>query len=232
MAPVALARALGASAAGVVGAMSEYRHGLELDIEPFKGLLLGLFCIAVGMSVDLGLFVRLPLLVLGLAAAIVLVKAAILYSIARPFYCGGGDAALFAVALSQAGEFAFVLFAASTAILPPETIAVLNAAVAASMLTTPFLVMGYQRFLQREEKQAERAPDAIQEANPVIGARFGRFGQVVVRGLLGLGIGATVIDHHPGQIYTVRRFAWKAYYADATPIDRLKAAGATTSTGR
>ncbi|MEA3192456.1 MAG: glutathione-regulated potassium-efflux system ancillary protein KefC [Betaproteobacteria bacterium] len=227
---VGLSMALGAFLAGVMLAESEYRHELELDIEPFKGLLLGLFFIAVGMSVDLGLFLRSPLLVIGLAIGIVALKAGLLYTVARPFYCGTGDAALFAVALSQAGEFAFVLFAAASKILPPETVAVLNAAVAVSMLTTPFLMMGYERFLRgRRQRREERAPDTIRESNPVIVAGFGRFGQVVVRVLRGLGIGATVIDHDPGQIDTVRRFGWKAYYGDATRMDLLESAGAATA---
>src|SRR6185436_8621223 len=194
---VGLSMALGAFLAGVMLAESEYRHELELDIEPFKGLLLGLFFIAVGMSVDLGLFVRSPLLVIGLAFGIVVLKMALLYAVARPFYCGAGDAAVFAVALSQAGEFAFVLFAAAAKILPPETIAVLNAAVAVSMLTTPLLVLGYMRFLRGREERIEREPDPIHESNPVIVAGFGRFGQVAVRVLRGLGIGTTVIDHDP-----------------------------------
>jgi len=227
---VGLSMALGAFLAGVMLAESEYRHELELDIEPFKGLLLGLFFIAVGMSVDLGLFLRSPLAVLGLALGIVALKSALLYAVARPFYCGTGDAALFAVALSQAGEFAFVLFAAAASILPPETASILNAAVAVSMLTTPFLVMGYQRFLMRRSGQrAARAPDTIHESNPVIVAGFGRFGQIAVRVLRGLGIGATVIDHDPGQIDTVRRFGWKAYYGDATRMDLLESAGAATA---
>jgi monovalent cation:proton antiporter-2 (CPA2) family protein len=227
---VGLSMALGAFLAGVMLAESEYRHELELDIEPFKGLLLGLFFIAVGMSVDLGLFLRSPLVVLGLALGIVLLKAALLYAVARPFYCGTGDAALFAVALSQAGEFAFVLFAAATRILPAETIAVLNAAVAASMLTTPFLVMGYERFIRgRRQRGEQRAPDKIRESNPVIVAGFGRFGQVAVRVLRGLGVGTTVIDHDPAQIDTVRRFGFKAYYGDATRMDLLESAGAASA---
>jgi voltage-gated potassium channel Kch len=133
------------------------------------------------------------------------------------------------VALSQAGEFAFVLFAAASPILPPHTVAVLNAAVAVSMLTTPFLVMAYEHFVRRKQKRDERLPDAIHETNPVIVAGFGRFGQVVVRVLRGLGIGATVIDHDPGQIDTVRRFGWKAYYGDATRMDLLESAGAATA---
>jgi glutathione-regulated potassium-efflux system protein KefB len=227
---VGLSMALGAFLAGVMLAESEYRHELELDIEPFKGLLLGLFFIAVGMSVDLGLFVHSPLLVIGLALGIVALKAGLLYAVARPVYCGTGDATLFAVALSQAGEFAFVLFAAATKILPAETIALLNAAVAASMLTTPFLMMGYERFLRgRRQRREERAPDTIRESNPVIVAGFGRFGQVAVRVLRGLGIGTTVIDHDPAQIDTVRRFGFKAYYGDATRMDLLESAGAATA---
>ena len=225
---VGLSMGLGAFLAGVMLADSEYRHELELDIDPFKGLLLGLFFMAVGMSIDVGLFAAAPLAVLGLALGIVALKMALLYAIARPFYCGTGDASLFAVALSQAGEFAFVIFGAAGGVLPPPTAAILNAAVAVSMLTTPFLVMLYERVVQPRlgRRREARAPDVIAEANPVIVAGFGRFGQVAVRVLRGLGIGATVIDHDPGQIDTVRRFGWKAYYGDATRLDLLEQAGA------
>jgi monovalent cation:proton antiporter-2 (CPA2) family protein len=220
-----LSMALGAFLAGVMLADSEYRHEFELDIEPFKGLLLGLFFIAVGMSVDLGLFLRLPWLVLGIALGIVALKLAILFPIAQLFgYCNRADAATFAVALSQAGEFAFVLFGAAGSILPRETAALLNAAVAVSMLTTPLLFK--LRDTVKAKEPETRAPDAIRESNPVIVAGFGRFGQVVARVLRGLGIGATVIDHDPGQIDTVRRFGWKAYYGDATRMDLLESAGA------
>jgi glutathione-regulated potassium-efflux system ancillary protein KefC len=220
-----LSMALGAFLAGVILADSEYRHELELDIEPFKGLLLGLFFIAVGMSIDLGLFLRAPWLVLGIALGIVVLKFAILAPIAQLFgYCNRADAGTFAVALSQAGEFAFVLFGAAGSLLSRETTAILNAAVAVSMLTTPFLFTLYERLkLQRPE---ERPADTIRESNPVIVAGFGRFGQVVMRVLRGLDIGATVIDHDPGQIDTVRRFGWKAYYGDATRMDLLESAGA------
>jgi monovalent cation:proton antiporter-2 (CPA2) family protein len=226
---VGLSMALGAFLAGVMLADSEYRHEFELDIDPFKGLLLGLFFMAVGMSIDVGLFLRSPLLVLGLALGVVALKIIILFPMAQGFgYCNRADAAIFAVALSQAGEFAFVLFAAAASILSKETTAILNAAVAVSMLTTPFVFMAYERFLKREQR-VERAPDAIRETNPVIVAGFGRFGQVVVRVLRGLGIGATVIDHDPGQIDTVRRFGFKAYYGDATRIDLLESAGAASA---
>jgi voltage-gated potassium channel Kch len=131
------------------------------------------------------------------------------------------------VALSQAGEFAFVLYGAAGTLLPPPAVALLNAAVAVSMLTTPFLFMAYQKL--RFEPATARASDPIREANPVIVAGFGRFGQVVARVLRGLGIGATVIDHDPGQIDTVRRFGWKAYYGDATRMDLLESAGAASA---
>src|SRR5262249_12614991 len=125
---VGLSMALGAFLAGVMLADSEYRHELKLDIEPFKGLLLGLCFIAVGMAIDLSLFLRSPLLVLGVALGLVLLKAAILYPIAQAFgYCNRSDAGLFAVALSQGGEFAFVLFGASSSLISQETVSVLNA---------------------------------------------------------------------------------------------------------
>jgi monovalent cation:proton antiporter-2 (CPA2) family protein len=228
METVGLSTALGAFIGGVLLADSEYRHELELDIEPFKGLLLGLFFIAVGMSVDLGLFVRSPLLVFSIAIGIVALKILLLYPVAQTFgYCGRADATLFALALSQVGEFAFVLFGAAGRILPKETLDVLNAAVAASMLSTPLLMMLYERVLAPRFAQVdERAPDVIAEQNPVIIAGFGRFGQVVSRVLGGMKIASTVVDHDPNQIELVRRFGSKAYYGDATRLDLLVAAGA------
>ncbi len=227
---VGLSMALGAFLAGVLLADSEYRHELELDIEPFKGLLLGLFFMAVGMSVDLGLFLRSPLLVLGLALGVVALKIALLFGVARPFYCGKADAALFAVALSQVGEFAFVLFGAAGGLLPRATLDALTAAVAASMLTMPLLMAVFERLVApRLERAPAREPDVIAERNPVIVAGFGRFGQIVTRVLRGLGIGATVIDHDPNQIEPVRRFGWKAYYGDATRADLPRMRSPTSS---
>src|SRR5438105_8490198 len=224
---VGLSMGLGAFLAGVMLAESEYRHELELDIDPFKGLLLGLFFMAIGMSVDIGLFARIPHIIIALTLGLVALKGVILFFSARQFgYCRGTDAALFAVALSQVGEFAFVLFTAAANVLPSATIALLNAVVATSMLTTPLIMMLYTRYLTKVEARTERAPDAIRESNPVIVAGFGRFGQVVTRVLRGLGIAATVIDHDPAQIDTVRRFGWKAYYGDATRMDLLRSAGA------
>ena len=225
---VGLSSALGAFLGGVLLADSEYRHQLELDIEPFKGLLLGLFFIAVGMSVDMGLFARSPALVLSIAVGIVAAKTLLLYPIAKTFgYCGRADATLFALALSQVGEFAFVLFGAAGSIVPRATLDLLNAAVAVSMLSTPLLMMLYERILApRFLRVEERAPDAIDESNPVIIAGFGRFGQVVQRVLAGMKIKATVVDRDPNQIELVRRFGNKAYYGDATRPDLLEAAGA------
>jgi monovalent cation:proton antiporter-2 (CPA2) family protein len=228
MEAVGLSMALGAFLAGVLLADSEYRHELELDIEPFKGLLLGLFFIAVGMSIDLGLFARIPHVILGIAFSIVFLKALLLYPTALTFgYCGRADAALFAIALSQVGEFAFVLFAAASSILPGDTLKTLTASVALSMLSTPLLVMLYERVLApRLAGVAERDTDVVDEANPVIVAGFGRFGQVVARVLNGMRIRATLIDHDPNQVELVRRFGSKAYYGDATRIDVLEKAGA------
>lgn len=222
-----LSMALGSFLAGVMLAESEYRHELELDIEPFKGLLLGLFFIAVGMSIDLGLFVRAPLVIFALALGIVALKAMLLYPIARLFgYCAPADALVFALSLSQVGEFAFVLFAAAGNLLPRETYNVLNAVVAASMVATPFLMILYERVLApRLARGIEREADVVDEATPVIVAGFGRFGQVVTRVLNGLGIRATLIDHDPNQIELVRRFGTKAYYGDATRHDVLEKAG-------
>jgi glutathione-regulated potassium-efflux system protein KefB len=233
MQAVGLSMALGAFLAGVLLADSEYRHELELDIEPFKGLLLGLFFIAVGMSVDLDLVLRSPLLVLGLALAVVVLKIALLYPVAKLFgYCGRADALLFALTLSQVGEFAFVLFGVAGAqhVLEQPAVALLNAVVAASMLTTPLLILLYERVIMpRLERGSERAPDAIEEHNPVIIAGFGRYGQIVSRVLRGLGIASTVLDHDPNQIDMVRRFGSIAYYGDATRLDLLESAGAGTA---
>lgn len=229
MQAVGLSAALGTFLAGVLLADSEYRHELELDIEPFKGLLLGLFFIAVGMSVDLGLFVHSPLVVFGMALGIVCAKAALLYAIARGFRLCGADGVLFALALSQVGEFAFVLFGVAAAgnLLARDTLDVLNAAVAASMLTTPLLMIAYEKLIvPRMQAGEQRAADVIDEHNPVIVAGYGRFGQVVARLLNARGIGTTLIDHDPNQIELARRFGQKTYYGDVTRLDLLRAAGA------
>jgi monovalent cation:proton antiporter-2 (CPA2) family protein len=228
MEAVGLSMALGAFLAGVLLADSEYRHELELDIEPFKGLLLGLFFIAVGMSIDLGLFRTIPHVIVLISLGLVFLKILIQYPVALTFgYCGRADATLFAVALSQVGEFAFVLFGRASSILPEQTLAILNAVVAVTMLTTPLLVMLYERVLApRFAGGTPRETDVVDEASPVIVAGFGRFGQVVARVLNGVRVRATLIDHDPNQVELVRRFGSKAYYGDATRMDVLEKAGA------
>jgi len=221
--------ALGTFLAGVLLADSEYRHQLELDIEPFKGLLLGLFFIAVGMSVDVGLFLSAPQLVVGLALGVVALKIVLLFLLAWLFRIGARESTLFAVLLSQAGEFAFVVFAAAGTydILPRETVNLLTAVVTASMLTTPLLLFAYEKVIApRVARGPQRAADAIDDHHPVIIAGFGRFGQIVTRLLHGRGIGTTIIDYDANQIERVRRFGWKAYYGNVTRADLLEKAGA------
>jgi glutathione-regulated potassium-efflux system ancillary protein KefC len=230
---VGLSMALGTFLAGVLLADSEYRHELVLDIEPFKGLLLGLFFIAVGMSVDIGLFLRVPAVVLSVALGIVTLKIALGYVLARLSKLPRLDAVLFALVLSQVGEFAFVLFgvAGTQGLLSRDAVNVLNAAVATSMLTTPLLMWVHERLIvPRLCRPAERPADVIEERNPIIIAGFGRFGQIVARVLQGRHIGTTIIDHDPNQIELVRRFGWKAYYGDITRLDLLEAAGAAHAT--
>ena len=176
---------------------------------------------------------RAPLLVLGLALAIVAVKIGLLVALARTFRVKGVDAMVFALYLSQVGEFAFVLFGAAGTqnILPRATIDILNAATAASMLTTPFLIFAFERWIApRLTREAARPDDVIDEQNPVIVAGYGRFGQVVARLLLSRNVGVTVIDHDSNQVELVRRFGSKAYYGDATRLDLLESAGAARAT--
>jgi monovalent cation:proton antiporter-2 (CPA2) family protein len=228
MEEVNLSTALGAFLGGVLLADSEYRHEMELDIEPFKGLLLGLFFMAVGMSVNVGLFLKSPLLILGIVLGVLVVKMLVLYSLAQLFgYCGRADAMLFAISLSQVGEFAFVLFGAAGSLVPKPTLDIMNAVVAVSMLSTPVLMMLYQRVFARRFKRGDALPEqGIPDHNPVIIAGFGRFGQVVARVLDGLKIGRTIVDIDPNQIEALRRFGAQAYYGDATRLNLLESAGA------
>jgi len=224
---VGLSMALGAFIAGVLLADSEYRQELELDIEPFKGLLLGLFFIAVGMSVDVGLIWTKPFLVLGLAAALVVTKVSLLYPLARVFKQNRPDALLFALVLSQIGEFAFVLFSAASqqGILDAPTTNLLNAVVAVSMLTTPMLMLLYGLWAGRYLNRKADGHDEFEVQRPIIIAGFGRVGQMITRLLNGIGIPPTVIEHDPNQIELVRQFGFKAYYGDITRPDVLVAAG-------
>ncbi len=231
MQQVGLSPALGTFVAGVVLADNEYRHELEGDIAPFKGLLLGLFFLTVGASIDFRLLIERPWLIVGLVLALVISKLAVLLALGRGFGLAWSQNLLFAFALAQGGEFAFVLFsfASKAKVLPAELTAVLVAVVAFSMLLTPLLLIVNDRWLQprfavpAEERQA----DGIDEPdNPVIIAGFGRFGQIVGRLLLANRCRITVLDHSPTQIDLLRRFGWKVFYGDAGRLDLLQAAGA------
>jgi len=222
---VGLSMALGTFLAGVLLADSEYHYELRLDIEPVKGLLLGLFFIAVGMSVDMSLVAHQPGTILGLAMLLVLVKTVFLFGLGRLFKLNFRDALLFALALSQIGEFAFVVFgvALGQGTLPRATYDMLNAIVAISMLTTPLLLLLYDRFVRLQ--CGERPEDGIEESNAVIIAGFGRFGQIVGRVLMANGISATLIDKDPNQVDLTRSFGWRCYYGDASRLDLLEEAG-------
>ncbi len=231
MTQVGLSPALGTFLAGVVLANSEYRHELESDIEPFKGLLLGLFFIAVGASIDFGLILAQPLLIAGLVVALVAVKFAVLFGLARVFKLGLDQRMLFAFALAQVGEFAFVLFsfADQEGVLAPEVTGVLVAVVALSMACTPLLMLINERLVQPRigtREQVEREPDAIDEDNPVIIAGFGGFGATVGRLLKANGIGTTVLDIDSDQVDLLRKLGLKVYYGDASRYDLLHTAGA------
>lgn len=226
-----LSMAMGAFLAGVLLAESEYRHELETDIEPFKGLLLGLFFTAVGMSVDLGLLFSQPLKVLGMTAGLLVVKAMVLFGVARSARLQWGQTALFVFLLAQGGEFAFVLFgsAADFGIMNAEMVALLTVVVALSMASAPLLVVFNDkviepRFLRLDNDRPHDVPE--DEGNPVIVAGFGRFGQIIVRLLYANRIGVTILDHDSEIIDTLRRFDFKVFYGDATRLDLLEAAGA------
>lgn len=230
---VGMSMALGTFLAGVLLADSEYRHALETDLEPFKGLLLGLFFIAVGMSVDFGVLLAQPGLVTCLVLTFLSIKTAILYGLAKRFGLPSSQQALFAILLSQGGEFAFVVFgaAATAQIFPAEVSSLLVVVVALSMVTTPLLLLVYERLIAPRFRQLEQRPDdAIEEQdNPVIIAGFGRFGQIIGRLLLANRIHATVLDHDPDQVDTLRKFGFKVFYGDATRTDLLHAAGARSA---
>lgn len=230
MEAVGLSMALGTFLAGVLLADSEYRHALEADIEPFKGLLLGLFFMAVGMSIDFGVMATAPWQVIGLVSALVAIKVAVMWLLARRFGIARGQRLLFALLLSQGGEFAFVVFsvASGAGLLPADTNALLVLVVALSMVTTPVLLLVYDRLIApRLGTGRRRQADRIEpQDNPVLIAGFGRFGQIIARLLYAQGVGATVLDHDPDQIDFLKQYGFKVFYGDATRMELLEAAGA------
>ena len=224
-----LSTALGAFVAGVMLADSPYRHELEADIDPFRSILLGLFFVAIGMMLDLGTIIDRPGFVLGMAAALIALKAAILYGLARAFGVENRRAVKLGLLLSQGGEFAFVLFAAaqSAVLIEPAAASLFGAIVTLSMASTPFLMMLNDR-LDRRAARREAAgldgPGGSPRSRAIV-VGYGRFGQTVAQMMMAKGIPVTLIDSKPSQIEMSGSFGMKVYYGDGTRIDLLRLAG-------
>jgi monovalent cation:proton antiporter-2 (CPA2) family protein len=227
-----LSVALGAFVAGVMLAESPYRHELESDVEPFRSILLGLFFMSVGMMLDLTVIASRPMMVIGLAMMVIVVKAAVLYPLARSFGMKPGKSISIALLLSQAGEFGFVLFAQATAALlvSREAASLFGAVVTLSMLSTPFLMMLIEWLQKRRpENEADlEGPEFSPETNAIV-VGYGRFGQTVAQMLYAKHIPLTLIDSNAKQIERVGEFGQKVYYGDGTRIDLLRTAGAETA---
>lgn len=227
---IGVSPALGAFVAGVVLANSQYRHVLEADIEPFKGLLLGLFFISVGMGMNFSLLVAQPLQFLMVVIGLMAVKVIILFVLGRWFGLMQSQNIGFAFALSQGGEFAFVLFqfAGGLHVIAPHQAAFLTLVVALSIALTPLLMLAYSHFIVPRFMSVlpERKFDVINEKNAVIIAGFGRFGQVIGRFLSAQGVKSTVLEKDPDQINLLRKFGFKGYFGDASRLDLLRSAGA------
>ena len=231
MSGIGLSPALGTFLAGVVLAGSEYRHELETDIAPFKGLLLGLFFIAVGASIDFGLIAGNPAQVAYLVGILVVAKFVLLFILGRIFKLKLDGNLLLSFSLAQGGEFAFVLFsfASQKGILTGEVIDILVAAVAVSMAITPLLMLVNEKLIQPRtgtKELEERATDVVDEENPVIIAGFGRFGNIVGRLLRANGVGTTVLDIDSDNVDMLRKLGMKVFYGDASRDALLESAGA------
>jgi len=226
---VGLSMSLGAFIAGVLLSDSEYRHEIRADIEPFEGLLLGVFFISVGMAANLGLLGSEPVLVLAAVAGLFVIKAAIAFALARAAGQVNREAIRFAFALAQAGEFGFVLFgvAVTNTVMTQEQSELTALIITLSMLASPFLFWFEERFLGSLFQRSTAAPfDAINVRNDVIIAGFGRVGQIVGRILRSRGTPFTALDKSAEQVTTVRRYGSQAYYGDAARLDLLRSAGA------
>jgi glutathione-regulated potassium-efflux system ancillary protein KefC len=231
---VGLSMALGAFLAGVLLAESEYRRELETDIQPFKGLLLGLFFIAVGMSIDFSVLINNPWLIAGVLFAFIAIKFAVIYGITRLMKVPFQERPVLTLLLAQGGEFAFVVFqaAAGAKVFPPETASLLIGVVALSMLISPLILIAIDKlWLPRYANCDVTLPDEIseQQVAPIIIAGFGRYGQIVGRLLLAQDISTTVLDHDAEMIETARSFGYRVFYGDATRLDLLRTAGAATA---
>ncbi len=230
---IGLSPALGTFLAGVVLAESEFRHELEADIEPFKGLLLGLFFITVGASINFELLFNQFSTVIALVVLLIVIKACILFALAVTFNISSKQKLLFTLALAQGGEFAFVLLSVTTtlSILTPEQTSLVTLVVAVSMLIAPLLLMFYEQLQKRSSstKPEFDKPEQISTAKHVIIAGYGRFGQIMGRLLHAQGYEITVLDHSPSQIELLRRFGNTVFYGDAARQELLEAAGAHTA---
>ena len=227
---VGLSAALGTFLAGVVLANSEFRHELESDLEPFKGLLLGLFFITVGAGIDFATLAGAPLRILGLAAAVIAIKLLVLFVLALAFGLRGRDRWLFTLGLAQAGEFGFVLlsFSLQQGVLGQALGAELLLVVALSMLATPLLFILYEAMARRaapRDTAAAPEADAIDETGQVIIAGIGRFGQVVNRLIQSVGYSTVVLDGNLSTVQTMRQFGFKGFFGDPTRPDILHSAG-------
>ena len=228
---VGLSPALGAFLAGVLLANSEFRHELESDIEPFKGLLLGLFFIAVGASINFGLLYDSPGTILSLVLAVIVLKASVLIVAGRLFRLSFDQNSIFALGLSQVGEFAFVLFAFINrlGIVGSDWTDMLMAVTAISMTMTPLLLLINERLVLSRfgtPQQVEKEADLIDTEHPVIIAGFSSFGSTLGRFLRANGVQATILDNDSDQVDLLRRMGFKVFYGDATRLDILHSAGA------
>jgi CPA2 family monovalent cation:H+ antiporter-2 len=228
MSLVGLSPALGTFLAGVVLANSAYRHELESDIDPFKGLLLGLFFMTVGAGIDFGLLGQNIFVVLGLTIGLIAVKAVVMLILAYLFRLRGADKWLFALGLAQAGEFGFVLlsFTVANNVIPGDLADLLLLVVALSMLLTPLLFITYDRVIAPRYADAEeREADDMPHDSKIIIAGAGRIGGIVERILTAAGHNATMIDFSSRRLEVMQRFGFKHYFGDATRPDLLAAAG-------
>ena len=234
MQTVGLSMALGAFLAGVLLAESEYRRELETDIEPFKGLLLGLFFIAVGMSIDFAVVLARPLLIAAVVLGFLLLKAAVLWGIGRLTALPRVERPVYIILLAQGGEFGFVVFqtAAQAGVIDAPAASLLVAAVAISMLVTPLLLVAADRWLiplLAGQGRTTMAEIDQPQHQAVIIAGFGRYGQVVGRMLYANGIKPTILDIDPEAIEAMRKFGWRVFYGDAKRLDLMRTAGAASA---
>jgi CPA2 family monovalent cation:H+ antiporter-2 len=231
MQQVGLSPALGTFLGGVVLANSPYRHELESDLDPFKGLLLGLFFIAVGASINFELILGKPVTILAIVLAVMVVKGLILFILGRVFKLSLDQNLLFTLGLAQVGEFGFVLFTfiEDLHILPADEVGTAMAVIAISMTLTPLLMLVNEHFIQPyfgTTEEAQQPADTVEDQHPVIIAGFAHFGSTVGRFLRANGVEATILDNDSDRVDLLRSLGFKVYYGDATRVDLLRSAGA------